>query len=298
MSNTSQLLFAFLLVIGGVLIYQATYLPKHFKNENDLPKNFISKLNIHISDIAKISGVTAKEITLVFLLKILLLVLSVYFLSYLFDLSKLQELVIFSAGTGFIVRLELTRKIKAIVKYQRDVESEFSSFAETLALAVNSGLSFTAAFVKSIHEFVGPLNDRSEMCKKSAYIKRNLDQFSKRRRNKSPLQLELINILNEIQEMKTIPEILDKFSRRVNSQVISDFADATILSLSRGTPISLMISEHARSIREKNHREMLERAGKAEIKMMLPIVFLLLPISVLFALWPSFQQLQHMVALS
>jgi tight adherence protein C len=59
-----------------------------------------------------------------------------------------------------------------------------------------------------------------------------------------------------------------------------------------------MISEHARSIREKNHREMLERAGKAEIKMMLPIVFLLLPISVLFALWPSFQQLQHMVALS
>lgn len=298
MLNTSQLLFALLLVIGGALIYQATYLPRHFKNGNDLPKNFISKLNIYISDITKISGVTAKEITLVFLLKILLLILSVYFLSYLFDLSKIQEFLIFAAGAGFIIRQELTRKIKAIVRYQRDVESEFSSFAETLALAVNSGLSFTAAFVKSIHEFVGPLNDRIEMSIKGAYIKRNLHPRSKRRRNKSPLQLELINILNEIEEMKTIPEILDKFSTRVNSQVISDFADAIILSLSRGTPISLMISEHARSIREKDHREMLERAGKAEIKMMMPIVFLLLPISVLFALWPSFQQLQHMVALS
>ena len=298
MPNTLPELFALLLLIGGVLIYQATHIPRHFKKGNDLQTNFISKINNHISDIVKISGVTTKEIILVILLKILLLMLSLYFLSCLFDLSKLQEFFIFLAGVGFIIRQELTRKIKAIVRYQRDVEYEFSSFAETLALAVNSGLSFTAAFVKSIHEFVGPLNDRIEISKKTAYIKRNLHPRAKRRRNKSPLQLELINILNEIQEMRTIPQILDKFSKRVNSQVISDFADAIILSLTRGTPISLMISEHARSIREKDHREMLERAGKAEIKMMMPIVFLLLPISVLFALWPSFQQLQHMVALS
>jgi tight adherence protein C len=37
---------------------------------------------------------------------------------------------------------------------------------------------------------------------------------------------------------------------------------------------------------------MLRRAGKAEIALLLPVVFLLLPISVLFALFPSITQLQ------
>jgi len=35
----------------------------------------------------------------------------------------------------------------------------------------------------------------------------------------------------------------------------------------------------------------LQRAGKAEISLMIPIVFLILPISILFALFPSFEQL-------
>jgi tight adherence protein C len=35
----------------------------------------------------------------------------------------------------------------------------------------------------------------------------------------------------------------------------------------------------------------LQRAGKAEIALMIPIVFLILPVSILFALFPSFEQL-------
>jgi tight adherence protein C len=35
----------------------------------------------------------------------------------------------------------------------------------------------------------------------------------------------------------------------------------------------------------------MDKAGKAETSMMIPIVFLILPISVLFALWPSINQL-------
>jgi tight adherence protein C len=37
--------------------------------------------------------------------------------------------------------------------------------------------------------------------------------------------------------------------------------------------------------------EIMDRAGKAEIGLMIPVVFLILPISILFALWPSYQQL-------
>jgi tight adherence protein C len=32
-------------------------------------------------------------------------------------------------------------------------------------------------------------------------------------------------------------------------------------------------------------------AGKAEVAMMIPVVFLILPISILFALWPSLTNL-------
>jgi tight adherence protein C len=31
-----------------------------------------------------------------------------------------------------------------------------------------------------------------------------------------------------------------------------------------------------------------ERASRAEIQLMIPVVFLILPISILFALWPSY----------
>jgi tight adherence protein C len=31
----------------------------------------------------------------------------------------------------------------------------------------------------------------------------------------------------------------------------------------------------------------MDKAGKAEISMMVPVVFLILPVSILFALWPS-----------
>jgi hypothetical protein len=287
-----------MLISGGVLLYQNNQSPEQLARLEVFSKIFISKIKNNFKDIAKILGVNVSEIILVLFLKIALLTLSIYFIKNLFELSRVQHFCFYAVGLGILIRKELFRKIKTIDKYQRAVESEFSSFAETLALSTNSGLSFTAAFVRSIKEFVGPSINTSEIENQKVFIRNYFFPYSKLAPTMSPLKRELIYILSEINAMKTIPEILDNFSARIKSQVISDFADAIVLSLTRGTPIAQVISEHAKSIREKNHREMLERAGKAEIKMMIPIVFLLLPISVLFALWPSFQQLQQMVVLS
>jgi tight adherence protein C len=35
----------------------------------------------------------------------------------------------------------------------------------------------------------------------------------------------------------------------------------------------------------------MQRAGKAEIQLLIPVVFLILPISVMFAIWPSYVNL-------
>ena len=90
---------------------------------------------------------------------------------------------------------------------------------------------------------------------------------------------------------------MENFSARVNSSIVDDFVDAVVLSLTRGTPVTSMLQDHAVSIRDHQRRIILERAAKAEVKMMVPVVFLLLPISVLFALWPSLQQLQQLVVI-
>jgi tight adherence protein C len=80
--------------------------------------------------------------------------------------------------------------------------------------------------------------------------------------------------------------------------MVSDLFDAVILTMGRGTPMADLLNNHAQNIRDSHSRALMEKAGRAEVRMMIPVIFLLLPISVLFALWPSFQQLQQMVVVA
>jgi len=51
------------------------------------------------------------------------------------------------------------------------------------------------------------------------------------------------------------------------------------------------LTRHASEARSVQRNRVLSAAGKAEISMMIPVVFLILPISILFALWPSLANL-------
>jgi tight adherence protein C len=44
----------------------------------------------------------------------------------------------------------------------------------------------------------------------------------------------------------------------------------------------------ASDVRDLGRRELMESAGRKEIAMMVPVVFLVLPITVVFALFPGF----------
>ena len=52
-----------------------------------------------------------------------------------------------------------------------------------------------------------------------------------------------------------------------------------------------VLSRHAVEARGNQRNRVMAAAGKAEISMMIPVVFLILPISILFALWPSLTNL-------
>ena len=61
-----------------------------------------------------------------------------------------------------------------------------------------------------------------------------------------------------------------------------------LIAIERGTPLAEVISRQVDEVRQAQRTSLLEKAGKAEIALMIPVVFLILPVSVLFALWPSY----------
>ena len=64
-------------------------------------------------------------------------------------------------------------------------------------------------------------------------------------------------------------------------------------ALSSGAPLAEVLHSQAMDVRAEQKRELLEAAGKKELQMLIPLVFLVLPISVVFAIFPGVYLLQN-----
>ena len=109
---------------------------------------------------------------------------------------------------------------------------------------------------------------------------------------KSELSSELLQILERVRQGDSSSQALDAFARRVNTLDARRFSNAISMALERGSPLIPVLSALVGDARNEEKVRLLRRVGKAEIALMVPVVFLLLPISVLFALFPSFMGLQ------
>jgi tight adherence protein C len=69
---------------------------------------------------------------------------------------------------------------------------------------------------------------------------------------------------------------------------LARFVDGVAIAVERGTPLAEVLRAQAVDVREAGKRSLLEAGGRKEIAMMVPVVFLVLPITVLFALFPGF----------
>ncbi|MET0990404.1 MAG: type II secretion system F family protein [Glaciihabitans sp.] len=63
-------------------------------------------------------------------------------------------------------------------------------------------------------------------------------------------------------------------------------------ALERGTPLAEVLRAQAQDTRDDAKRALLELAGKKEVAMLVPLVFLILPITILFAIFPGIFVLQ------
>jgi tight adherence protein C len=198
----------------------------------------------------------------------MMLVLSI-FSSFLLTIIGKPILVTFSfafiAGLSgyFIVDRTLTKKMN---RNRILLESEFPAIVEMLTLCMAAGET--------------PLGAMSRVAQRSSGL----------------LSAEFAIVIRAVTSGIPFQFALDEMGRRIKSTHIRRFVDALITAMLRGAPLVDVLQSHARNAREAERNRVLSAAGKSEVSMMIPVVFLILPISILFALWPSLSNLNLFLA--
>ena len=108
------------------------------------------------------------------------------------------------------------------------------------------------------------------------------------------LAREIDRTLREIHAGAPMDDALLAMGARSGSSQVARFCDALVTASQRGTPIAAVLNSQVQDARDHARRELLEIGGKREIAMMIPVVFLILPVTVIFTLYPGLQALTFM----
>ena len=99
---------------------------------------------------------------------------------------------------------------------------------------------------------------------------------------------ELRRTLADARAGASLPTALQSLSDRTGLVPLARFVDGVVVAVERGTPLADVLRAQAQDVREAGQRALMDAAGKKEIAMMVPVVFLILPVTVLFAVYPGF----------
>ena len=101
------------------------------------------------------------------------------------------------------------------------------------------------------------------------------------------LTAELRGVVLAVGTGSPLSEALTRLSNRLEIASLSRSADQLVAAIDRGAPLAHVLHSQALDAREDAKRGLIERAGRKEIYMLVPLVFLILPLSVLFAVFPG-----------
>jgi tight adherence protein C len=171
--------------------------------------------------------------------------------------DAVSSLVLCSVGfaTGVLGRdTYLTSQVTA---RERQVTAEFPVLAELLALAVAAGESPVAALDRVV------------------------------RRSGGELSRDLAVVLASVRTGEPVAQAFDRMAAASGVPSIARFAQGVAVAVERGTPLADVLHAQASDVRDAGRRELIEVAARREIFMMVPVVFLILPVTVLVAFWPG-----------
>ena len=155
------------------------------------------------------------------------------------------------------VLLRENRLTNQVRDRERRMLSEFPTVAELLALAVAAGEGPVSALDRIVSRAGGELS------------------------------VELAGVLAQVRTGTPVTRALDDLAARSGLPVVARFAEALAVALERGTPLTDVMHAQAADVREAGRRALIEAGARKEVLMMVPVVFLVLPVTVLFAFWPG-----------
>ena len=101
------------------------------------------------------------------------------------------------------------------------------------------------------------------------------------------LARELGRVVSEVNTGMPLPDSLQRCAAMIGLPALSRTIDQLLGALERGTPLVEVLRAQAQDSREEGKRQLLEAAGKKEVAMLVPLVFLILPVTVVFAIFPG-----------
>lgn len=101
------------------------------------------------------------------------------------------------------------------------------------------------------------------------------------------LTTELNRTVLAVHTGSPLADALGETATRLQLPGLTRAVDQIVAALEHGAPLAAVLHAQASDARDEAKRMLIEQAGKKEIVMLLPLVFLILPLSVLFAVYPG-----------
>ncbi|GAB4012060.1 type II secretion system F family protein [Nocardioides ultimimeridianus] len=161
-------------------------------------------------------------------------------------------------GFALGVLLRDNRLTAQVKQREAAIVTEFPTVAELLALAVAAGEGPVAALDRVVA------------------------------RSRGELSRDLADVLSGVRTGEPVADAFDRLSATTGVPVVARFARGIAVALERGTPLADVLHAQAADVREAGRRDLIERASRKEILMMLPVVFLVMPLVVVVAFWPGY----------
>ena len=163
--------------------------------------------------------------------------------------------------------LLLDRRIAVQAKRRRTrVEQQLPDVAELLAFAVAAGESMIPALHRVCSMVTGDLSD------------------------------EFRTVVSEVATGVPVDVSLRAASDRMGVPSVERFVDGLLISLERGTPMVNVVRAQASDARAAQQQALMEQAGRKDVIMLIPVVFLILPTVVAIALFPGLRGLQALTS--
>lgn len=101
------------------------------------------------------------------------------------------------------------------------------------------------------------------------------------------LTAELRDVVVAVGTGSTLSDSLTRFAHRLQINALTRSIDHIVAAIDRGAPLAAVLQSQALDAREDAKRGLIEQAGRREVLMLIPLVFGVLPLSVLFAIFPG-----------